>query len=109
MLGYSSSKTPLKVRLLAPGNWCGEWKESREEIKATRQMTQSRPAPRNWSGEMSQLLRKSLRIEEIAQDVILKDEQRMGKIQEIVGKPRNGSRTQTILEKSEKTRKLCDI
>ena len=26
----SSNKTPLRVRLLAPGNWCGEWEESRE-------------------------------------------------------------------------------
>ena len=58
----SSNKTPMWVRLLAPGNWCGEWKESREEIKATRQMTQSHPAPGNWSGEMSQLLRKSLNL-----------------------------------------------
>ena len=39
-----------------------------------------------------------LRTEGIAQDVILEDEERMGQIQEVVEKRRNGSRTQYILE-----------
>ena len=52
-----------------------------------------------------------LRIEGIAQDVILKDEERMGKIQEVVGKLRNGSRTKSILKdlgKPEKTMKFSE-
>ena len=39
-----------------------------------------------------------LRTEGIAQDVILEDEERMGQIQEVVEKRRNGSRTKSILE-----------
>ena len=38
------------------------------------------------------------RIGGIAQDVVLKDEVRMGKIQDVVGNLRNGSRTKSILE-----------
>ena len=37
-----------------------------------------------------------LRIEGIAHDVILKDEERMSKIQEVVGKLRKGSHTKSI-------------
>ena len=47
----SSSKTLLKVHLLAPGNWCAKGKESRKRIKATRQKTQRYPAPGNWKRE----------------------------------------------------------
>ena len=59
--GRSSIKTPLRVRLPAPGNWCRMWKESRERIKATRQMTQSHPASGNWSGKnkVTQLITRS--------------------------------------------------
>ena len=39
-----------------------------------------------------------LRIERIAQDVILKDEERIGKSKKDWGKVRNGSRTKSILE-----------
>ena len=38
-----------------------------------------------------------LRIEGIAQDVILKDEERVGHIQEVAEKSGNGSRTKSIL------------
>ena len=50
----SSNETPLRVCLLAPDNWCGGWKESRERIKTTRQMIQSHPVPGNGDGKMSQ-------------------------------------------------------
>ena len=43
-------------------------------------------------------LEVDLRIEGIAQDVILKDEERMGKIQEVVVKLRKGSYTKSIRE-----------
>ena len=49
-----------------------------------------------------------LRIEGLAQDVILGDEERMGHIQELVGKIRNGSRTESILEDLGKPEKLND-
>ena len=40
----------------------------------------------------------NLRIEGIANDVISEDEERMGIIQEVVEKSRNGSRTESVLE-----------
>ena len=43
-------------------------------------------------------LKVDLRIEGIAQDVILEDEERMGQIQGAVENFRNGSRTKSILE-----------
>ena len=49
-----------------------------------------------------------LRIEGLAQDVILGDEERMGRIQELVGKIRNGSRTESVLEDLGKPEKLND-
>ena len=50
-----------------------------------------------------------LRLEGIAQEVILKDEERMGQIREVVEKRRNGSRTKSILEDLGKPRKLYEI
>ena len=66
-------------------------------------MTQNCPEPGNWSGVLSHLLRKSLNFKSTSeskelQDVILKDEERMGKIQEAVEQLRKGSRTKSILE-----------
>ena len=68
-------------------------------------MTKTFQAPGNWSGVPESPVGKDepefkvdLRFAGIAQDVILKDEQRIGKIQEVVGKLRNGSRTKSILE-----------
>ena len=52
-----------------------------------------------------------LRIEGIAQDVILEDEERMGKVQVIVHNFRNGSRTESIIEdlgRPEKSIKFCE-
>ena len=40
-----------------------------------------------------------LRIEGIAQDVILKDEERMGQIQKVVDKIRTGYHTESIVER----------
>ena len=77
----SSSKTPLRVRLPVPGKWC---RECRERNKVTQQITQNYPAPGNWSGVLSQVLRKS---EGIAQDVILKDEEWMGQQAAASGSP----------------------
>ena len=85
----TSSKTLVKVHLLAPGNRCAKLIESRKRIKAARQETQRHAAPGNWKREMSQTVEKEpefkvdLRIEGIAHDVILKDVERMGKIQEV--------------------------
>ena len=59
----SSNKTPVRVRLSAPGNWCSECKKSRERIRVTQQITQSHSALGNWSVELSQLLRKSFNLE----------------------------------------------
>ena len=91
----SSSKTPLRVRLPAPepGKWC---RECTERNKVTQQINQNYPAPGNWSEVLSHVLRKpefkvDLRIEGIAQDVILKDEEWMGKIQEVVRAVRLGT------------------
>ena len=50
-----------------------------------------------------------LRIEGIAQNVMLKDEERMGKIQEAVEKFRNGSHTKSILEDLEKPENFYEI
>ena len=44
-----------------------------------------------------------LRIEGIAQDVILEDEERMGQIQKVLEKVRTGSRTKSISEESSRT------
>ena len=50
-----------------------------------------------------------LKIEGIAQDEILEDEERMGHIQEAAEKSRNGSRTKSILKDLAKPEKLNDI
>ena len=109
----SSNKTPLRVRLQAPGNWC---RECRERNKVTQQITRNCPAPLNWSGVLSHLLRERepefkvvLRIEGIAQDVILKDEWRMVKIQEVNGQIKKWLTHEIYSGRSGKTRKLCEI
>ena len=56
----SSSKTVLKVHLLAPRNWCAKWKESRKRIKGARQKIWNYPAPGTCVRRTSQLLKKSL-------------------------------------------------
>ena len=50
-----------------------------------------------------------LRIEGLAQDVILEDEERMGHIQEVVEKIRNGFHTESVLEDLGKPEKLHDV
>ena len=105
----SSSKTPLRVRLPAPGpgKWC---RECTERNNVTQQINQSYPAPGNWSEVLSHVLRKpefkvDLRIEGIAQDVILKDEEWTGKIQEKVRKRRKWFTHEIYIGRSGKTRK----
>ena len=65
--------------------------EQGQRIKVTQQRTQNYPAPGNWSGVLCQLLKKEkrelkidLRIEGITQDVVLKDEERIGQIKHIL-------------------------
>ena len=53
-------------------------------MRATQQRTKFSPAPRDLNGVLSHLLfEDDLRIEVVAQGVILKDEEQMGKIREL--------------------------
>ena len=77
-------------------------------------MTQSHPAPGNWRRDESTVEKEprfkvDLRIEGIAHDVILKDEERKGKNQEAVGNLRKGSHTKSIREDLRQQDKLYDI
>ena len=49
-----------RLQLQQANQWADQAQRYRERIKATRQMTQSYPAPGNWSVELSQLLKRSL-------------------------------------------------
>ena len=55
----NSNKTQLRVRLLAPGNWCRECREFKES-RVTQKTTQIYTAQGIWSVELSYLLRESL-------------------------------------------------
>ena len=107
-------KTPLRVRLAAPGNSCRSAKTAERgsgnptdnpELIARKL---ERGAESTVEKEEPEF-KVDLRIEGTAQDVILKDEERMGQIRGAVGNLRNGSRTKTSLEDLGKPKKIHQV
>ena len=113
----SSSKTLLGVHQFAAGNslrkfwWRKRWKnnsgKSTEESETSRSRKLLRSAVPNITHvEEKPEFQVDFRIEGIAHDVSLNDEERMGQIQEVVERLRTDSYTKSIREdprKSEKT------
>ena len=109
----SSSKTLLKVHLPAAGNSLRKFwsRKSWKRIQATQQKIQkpltTRKLLRSGVSNMTHVEEKpefkvDLRIEGVAHDVILKDEEWMGQTHEEVGKLRKASYTKSIREDQRK-------
>ena len=89
-------------------------REERERINGIQKRTQNHDAKGNWS-EVLLLRKKSLNskskseLKELHKDVILKDEEQMGKTTQVLVKLRNGSRPKSIRQDLETQKKSYDV